>query len=205
MEMLEEVEIKLDYSVMDRRIILPRLATADGFVQQARRTNCVHMSGILKPLAIAAKQLKPNTPDEDEYPLMWALGVAWEEFVASLYPTMDYQPGEVIIDGIAMTCDGINWLPQYEENCIEEMKSTYESSTNPISWMKQQQAARNTATGTGHAFTVRWHSCHLRGDYKSWKPCYMRRTVRFSDKEVEQTHQMFVKNIGLAIAEKGSN
>lgn len=202
MEMLEEIELKLELSDMDRRIILPRLATPDGFIQQHPRSAGVHMSGILKPLAVAAKQLKSYDLEEDEYPLMWALGVAWEEFVASLYETMSYQPGEVIVDGIAMTCDGINWLPQYEENCIEEMKSTYESSANPISWMKQQQG-KEYCYGYGPRI-VRWHSCHLRGDYKSWKPCYMRRTVRFTDKEVEQTHQMFVKNKALGIPEKGS-
>jgi len=162
------------------------------------------MSGILKPLAIAAKQLKPNEQTEDEYPLMWALGVAWEEFVASLYPSMDWQPGEIIVDGIAMTCDGLNWLDELGESCIEEMKSTFVSSTKPFGeeWQKLMQG-KAYCHGYGPRI-VRWHSCHLRGDYASFGPRYVRRTVRFTDKEVAQCWQMLVKNRELGIAEKGS-
>jgi len=204
MTILEEVEIKLDYADMDRRIVLPRLATPDGFILQHPRSSGVHMSGILKPLAIAAKQCKATDILEDEYPLMWFLGIAWEEAVASLYPTMDYQPGGICVDGIHMTCDGLNWLDEWGEACVEEMKSTYRSSTFPFKdeWMKLAQG-KAYCHGYGPRI-VRWHSCHLRGDYKSFGPIYKRRTVRFSDTEIAQNWAMFVKNKSLGVAEKGS-
>ena len=201
MTILEEVQVTLEFSDMDRRVALPRLAAPDGFVAQAPRSAGVHMSGILKPLAIAAKQLKSYEQDEEEYPLMWALGVAWEEFVASLYPTMHYQPGEVTVDEIHMTCDGLNYLPAFDVECVEECKSTYESSAKPISWMKMMQG-KAYCYGYGPR-VVRWHSCHLRGDYKNWKPSYWRRTIQFTDKEVESCWKMMVANKALGVAEQG--
>lgn len=203
MTILEELEIRLEFSDMARRSPLPRLATPDGFIEQLPRSAGVHMSGILKPLAIAAKQLKPMEQLEEEYPLMWALGVAWEEFVASLYPGMDWQPGELVVDGIAMNADGLNWLDKWDAACVEEMKSTYRSSTFPFKdeWTKLVQG-KAYCYGYGPRI-VRWHSCHLRGDYKSFGPSYVRRTIQFTDKEVEQTWNMLVANKELAVAEKG--
>lgn len=201
MTILEEVEIKLEFSDLDRRVQLSRLATPDGFIQQHPRSSGVHMSGILKPLAIAAKVLKPQEVLEEEYPLMWALGVAWEEFVASLYPGMDYQPGEVCVDGIWMTCDGLNWSEEFGEAVVEEMKSTYVSSTKPFEdeWMKIAQG-KAYCHGYGPRI-VRWHSCHLRGDYKSFGPQYWRRTIRFTDEEIDKNWSMFVNNKALGVPE----
>jgi hypothetical protein len=200
--LLEEVEVKLEFSDLLRRVPITRIATPDGFVEQAKREPGIHMSGILKPLAIAAKKLKDYEQDEEmgNYPVLWALGVAWEEFVASLYPEMDYQPGGIERDGIHMTCDGIS---EHESGqpMIEEMKFTFTSSEKPMldQWMKLCQG-KAYCHGYG-AQLVRWHQCHVRGDYKSFPPRYKRYLVEFSKQEIELNWRMFCANKALAIPE----
>ncbi len=207
MQILEEVEVKLELSDLSRRVLLPRLATPDGFYAQLPRSAGVHMSGVLKPLAIAAKQLKPYEQLEEEYPLMWALGVAWEEFVASLYPGMDYQPGEVVKGGIAMTCDGLNWLDEWGEACIEEMKFTTklergetEGSVKSFKdeWMWLQQG-KAYCYGYGPRI-VRWHVLFMIPFFKGG-PKYKRFTVRFTDNDISQAWNMFCANKHAAVPE----
>jgi len=206
--LLEVVEIKLELSDLEHRSPIHRPATPDGFIELASREAGVHMSGILKPLAVAAKQLKAGSGEWDEemgeYPLLWALGVAWEEFVATLHPNMDYQPGGVERDGVHMTCDGISELHLEGLGAvpvIEEMKFTFTSSEKPMleQWMKLQQGkAYCHGYGARH---VRWHQCHVRGDYKKFQPRYIRSLVEFTDEEVEKCWRMFVANKSLAVPE----
>lgn len=211
--LLEEVQIKLDRLDLHKRLRLSRLSTGKGLLQVAERSKGVHVSGILKPLAVAAKQLKPGEVLEEELPVLWALGIAWEEFVCSLYPDMDYQPGELCRDGVWMTCDGINMLPHIgilasndtweDVAAIEECKLTFKKEKQGkdflSEWMWMHQG-RAYCAGYG-PLLVRWHVCYLRGDYKVFGPTYWRYLVEFSEREVETTWNMLVANKGLAVPE----
>lgn len=222
MVILEEVEIKLEFSDMDRRVALPRLAAPDGFVAQHPRSAGVHMSGILKPLAISARKLKETEQLEEEYPLLWAMGVAWEEFCASFMSEADYQPGSICKDGIWMTCDAIS-VPdtiagQPNTECrpvIEEMKYTTKSmrcsfpelakAANAKLWQDEWMwlmQGKAYCVGYG-AQIVRWHVLYSRGDYKVFGPRYVRYTCEFTEQELKQAWQMFVANKALAVPEGG--
>lgn len=106
------------------------------------RSPGVHLSGVLREYALKAEILTPSELDEDEYPLRMALGVAWEEFLASLYPETAWWPGEWVRDGVAGNPDGVGLLlPEREDlddpsegwkpaMIIEEVKYTHKSCSN---------------------------------------------------------------------------
>ena len=167
----------------------------------------------MKPLAIACKKLKPGEILEEEYPLLWALGCAWEEYCASFYPGMDYQPGGVALNGIHGTADGISLDPKYG-TVVEEFKFTFKGERSDLphrlaadsklkkfsdEWMWQHQG--RAYCKLYNAVVVRWHVCHVRGDYKSFGPIYKRYTFEFSKKEVQQTWDMLKGNKELAVPE----
>jgi hypothetical protein len=106
--LISETDVKLERSDLTRRIVLPREVGPDGFIVQPRRTPGLHLSGVLKYIAhrtrIAARLAEI---EEEEMPLRFAIGQAWEEYAASLFPDMVWAPGECN-DPVIMTCDGIS-------------------------------------------------------------------------------------------------
>jgi hypothetical protein len=179
------------------------------------RSPGLHQSGILSYIAVKIGKLKPGEPLEEDMPTIFALGNAWEEYAVSLYPEIEWQPGEITLDGISMSADGLSW-PDYplDEKAedplrshpqLEEFKFTFKGTatgpeflTDPKWWMWLQQARAYCAAYT--ARTVRWHVCHVRGDYKSFGPVYKQYVVQFTDKEVEQTMQMLKNHKDAAMA-----
>src|SRR4051812_45602958 len=99
MKLIEEVEIKLDMADLAGRCRLPERDTA--------RAPGMHLSGVLRHTACSSKMpgweryvsdLDTEVPTKDKpYPLIWFLGVAWEETCVSLYPECIWQPGETAI------------------------------------------------------------------------------------------------------------
>jgi hypothetical protein len=149
------------------------------------------LSGVLRYIAErigkleAAKEL-----DLGRVPIRWALGHAVEEFVASLYPDFNWQPGEMIRAGIICSADGTDFAAGW----LEEVKSTEEKVRrgqdflNEWLWMQQ---GRGECAIWGMD-TVRWHVWYLRGNYDNQGPQYWRYLVRFSEEEIENTWKMIL-------------
>src|ERR1700675_2531340 len=91
--------------------------------QPPARAPGAHQSDILAYVARKIGVLKPGEKLEDEYPLLWGLGCAWEEYIMSFYPDMEWQPGELTVDGISMNCDGLSVIDG--EPTVEEAKLTF--------------------------------------------------------------------------------
>lgn len=213
--LLAENVVQLEFQDLWKRRPIDRpdrpLARAEGH----------HQSQILAHVARKVGWLKPDERDESEFPLIWALGQAVEEYTFSFYPEIIWQPGERIVDGIAMNCDGIcrsgaaivlnlnnttlNQLvsnPQPYRNLsgdlLEECKATYKSVASgdefirDKKWKVYEHQGREYCYGYGPR-VVRWHVWHLNGDYRSFGPVYKQYVVGFSDKEVEQTHALLLK------------
>lgn len=172
------------------------------------RAKGVHVSGVLEYCARQAGYLKPGEKFEDLIPQMWIDGIAWEEFIASMYPGWRWQPGERTVDGISMNCDGLSKVGTLKP-WIEEAKATRHSSrhlrgnkflTEPKNWMRIQQGAAY-CHGYGPRL-VRWHMRYLNGPY-DWEtgPQYIRYLVEFSDAEVAQTWAMITSNRDKAVPE----
>jgi len=161
----------------------------------------VHQSGILKYIAEATGKLKPGEPLEEEMPLIFALGHAWEEYAVSFYPEIDWQPGEITVDSISMNCDGLTpdpaWAPEGTPLGLEEFKFTFkavpsEFLTDDRFWIWQHQA-RGYCHGYGPR-CCRWHVLHVHeAGFKKFWPTYRQYIVKFSDKEIEQTWSLLQK------------
>ena len=69
-----------------------------------------HLSSILRDLAFKTGVLdaKYNNPVEDGDTTLIQLGMAWEDYLAAHhFGNIQYHPGELLLDGIAMSPDGI--------------------------------------------------------------------------------------------------
>src|ERR1043166_5112485 len=120
-KLLEETEIRLELADLARMTPLHK-PTRNGVVVEPARSEGVHLSDILRYIAVKSHMLKPGEPLEDEYPLRMALGLAWEWFCFALYPSVCHQPGEIEVDRVFMSPDGFadDIGPQ-----IEEAKATW--------------------------------------------------------------------------------
>lgn len=207
--LLEQTDITLEVSDLSERYDLGYELTADGKLCRAYRSSGVHLSGVLREIGMAIRVLAPGEPIEEDLPTICALGFMWEEFAASLYPSLVYQPGEVCVDGVWMTCDGVGTVLNehgFEETCVEEFKFTQKKLLGPEEFMAGPKAWMWRAQGQGYcrgyeALLVRWHVMFVRGDYKSSGPVYRRYLVRFTPEEVERNWDMVLRNKERAVAE----
>lgn len=207
MEVLEHVIISLTADDLRRRVLIDRTKL------NAPRSSGVHLSGVLKYLAyspggaLADGKAKSEPCDyEETYPTIMACGVMWEEFCVSLYPQIEWQPGQRERDGITGTPDGLNFKVDYfpsshfreDVPMIEEFKFTTKGMRSPeqVWWWQRQALGYCALTGLNH---VRWHVNWAHGDYKKQRwPTYTRTLVRFEDAEIERWWSVVVRNKGKA-------
>ena len=106
--LISETDVRLEKSDLLRRVVLPRAVSADGFLIPPARTPGLHLSGLLRYVAQKSKiTAYINDVAEEDLPIRWMLGQVFEEFAASLFPFMVWQPGEVDTP-VIMTPDGVS-------------------------------------------------------------------------------------------------
>lgn len=185
MKVLYEQRIKLTPAVMDSRT--PRSCPV------RPRTPGVHVQAINKSLGIAAGKLS-NLEDSsgesvferfssESYPLLAALGVAWEELRASMYPEDElvWQPCEFERDQVYGTPDGL--LP--ELGALWECKLTTKK-LQPVQdlWMYNRQGMSYCAMSGMNQ--VLFDICFLLGDYsRPYQPYGITALVEYSRAEIE--------------------
>jgi hypothetical protein len=180
-----------------------------------------HQSQVLAHVARKVGWLKPNEKDESEYPLIWGLGQAIEEYIFSFYKSLIWQPGELVRDGIAMNCDGLGfehdpYMAYYPSvtfgmarvNQLVECKATFKSVATGEEFVKDPKWAIYQHQGREYCYgygprAVRWEIWHMRGDYKTFGPVWKQYVVGFSDKECEQTHRLLLRYKGEVEPEGG--
>ena len=192
MVLIEEVEVQLDFADLRLRQLLSRP------LLPPERASGIHLSGVLRHIVHTSRMTNWQRYASDleasqQYPLIWAMGVMWEEFVASCYPSWVWQPGQVEWNGISMNADGLNYLDEYNSTVIEEAKWTSVKRKTGEEfmqdWLKMQQGG-GYCVGYG-AELVRWHVCCCQ---RPWEPVYMRYLVRFEEKDLESTRKMLDAN-----------
>lgn len=207
--LLDERVITLEFADLEKRrpITRPDLPP--------RRADGLHQSGILAYIARKIGKLKVGEKLEEDMPTIFALGFAWEEWCVSLYPEIEWQPGERTMDGISVNCDGTSYQNiergSYDSRCgkvdtwidalqVEEFKFTFKGTrTGPEfldEWLWVHQG-REYCHQYG-ARRERWHVLHVRGDYKSFGPIYKTYTLGFSDQECLSTHKMLLAHMEAA-------
>ena len=53
------------------------------------------------------------------------MGQAWEEWIFSFFPEIEWQPGERTADGVSMNADGLSYDTEGDELWGEEAKFTF--------------------------------------------------------------------------------
>ena len=125
MKVLEHSEVSFQWNDMNTRFWHPR--------RKPDRSPGIHASDLLRKAAEEMGKLDPEEERDEKMPLRMAIGIMVEEFVASFYPTMNYQPGELEWNGIYGSPDGITSGMSYPgarskySTLVEEVKATYKS------------------------------------------------------------------------------
>lgn len=212
-KLLEEQRILIEKADWDSRTpVHPRKLT---------RHPGIHVSGVLRVIAESQGLLKvvEEIDQEEKDRLNWFLGMCWEEGCASLYPEINWQPGEIEKDGVWMNIDGI-WMPSggvvsdwFEDvRIVEEWKYTSKKVKRGKDFLADllwQWQGRAYCAGWG-THLVRWHVCYYRGNYyapnadgtkSDGMPEYWRYVVEYTDEEVESTWAMIQRNKQDAIPE----
>jgi hypothetical protein len=201
--LLSETEVRLEKSDLLRRIVLPRETDEAGLIVPPPRSPGLHLSGLLRYIALKSK-ITTYIADADEedaierghLPLRWFLGQIAEEGLASLYPDMLWQPGE-ITDPVIMNCDGVSGG---ELSCIEEFKCKRSKKVSGEKFLKNwvfMQQGLGYCLGYGLDI-VRWHVLYL---FEFPDPVYCQYTVQFNRADLAGMNKMIESNRAGAIAE----
>lgn len=176
------------------------------------RSPGIHLSGVLRYIGINQKIIKGVDPvtgkwigdsgadlNEEDMPLRMVLGMAWEEYAATLYPEMNWQPGELCKDSITGSPDGVTLIEIDGEEVpvIEEFKLTWKSARQGI--LKQtmwlwQGAGYCIMYGTNWC---RFNILYVNGEYEKFGmggPVYRRYLVYYSDRELAGIWAMVLHN-----------
>ena len=123
---------------------------------------------------------------------LWAtVGFIWEILLELAFKeALGVRPGELELDGIIGSPDGINWEGGY----IEEYKLTWSSAKKPIEskwkWMTQVMAYCKMAGLT----VVRFRVFYINGDYSFEGPIYKSAFITFTQEEIDTNWQMLVNH-----------
>lgn len=181
MKLLWETPLHITHERMNARTYRERV--------ERPRSKGVHVQEINKRLAIGAGKMDAVSTfegfDEANYPLLPALGLAWEDLWASLYSEseLSWQPNELERDGIFGTPDALFYA--FDWPVIGECKLTT-GKIKPVteSYMYMKQGLAYCAqTGMRHVlYEVMW----ILGDYmRPYQPKATSSMVEFRDDEVE--------------------
>lgn len=185
--------------------------------QVHHRSPGLHLSGVLRYIAINTRLLKGIDPvtgkwvgDEDvelmeeDMPLRMVLGMALEEWLAPLYPNMNWQPGELSLNGITGSPDGLSisdlvslpFLPEWTP-IIEEFKCTWKSCRHGILaqklWIWQGGCYAHMYGCRYVRFNVLW----VNGDYTRGGPggpVYKRYLIEYSELDLKNLWDMVLLN-----------
>ena len=219
-------------TIIDHPIHGFNLHSADASPGAAPRTSGIHLSGILRKMALEAGKLPAEYANSNAGELIrttpvesagdssalcrMAFGMAWEQWivahVARSWPGFIHQPGEFERDDIRGTPDGVSDEPDGTP-AIHEFKFTYKSmsANKPIEgewlWLAQVvgYAALVSATLCCPCTRAYLHVAYAMGDYSRGPnsgPKYKVYQIDMSVEEVERAWGEYVKNKGMAEPEE---
>jgi len=200
--LISETEVKLERADLDRRIVLARdVDPTTGLIVPPARRPGLHLSGLLKYIAEVSKvTARLQEIADEEYPLRWLMGHAVEEFLASLYPLMVWQPGEVV-DPVIMNPDGVSFeeLDGPNEQVIEEFKHNRSKRYDGREFLTKKWLFKHQGMGycLGYgARFVRWHVLYS----MEWPdPVYVKYLYQFTDEDLAGMRRIVDSNRDAAI------
>jgi len=198
--------VRLEHRDLLQRVALVR-ETRDGFIVPPARTPGLHLSGLLKYVAVKSKITSYVEDAEEEdaierghHPWRWFLGQMIEEGLASLYPSMVWQPGEVR-SPLIMTPDGLSYEDAYGV-VIEEFKARrYKRFPSGQEMLLKKWAWRHQGMGECLGYGtqyVRWHVFSL---FEFPDPAYTTYLFKFDDEDLAGMARVIESNREGAIRE----
>jgi len=157
------------------------------------------MSDLIRPAAIAAGLFEADDelaqlPAGQRFPQpainRMCAGLAWEEWLAKRYAgKVKFHPGEVVLDGVAGSPDGVGFEPTTGRLHIHEFKFTWKSANKPTTrcwyWVAQIQAYLLAAQAMGYTIGGGFlHTYHVMGDYRGSGPIYRVMYMEFGQVEL---------------------
>lgn len=185
------------------------------------RSSGIHLSAVLRAIALQIGTLKASGQDLDEMIdttspdcvgtsgtlMRLCIGYAWEDWIFSKLINVVHQPGELSLDGIHGTPDGIEFS-ESGDITLHEGKATFKSSKGGIPEMWKWQAASYLkmlqAKWKEECRTVIFHPLYIRGDYQGIDPQYLPTEIIFEQAEIESVWDMVKRNKHLATPETGT-
>lgn len=169
-------------------------------VNDPNRSGGLHVSHQVRGIGLKMGYLAPQYADNSTMSAeRVSLGLAWEDFVfPHHHPEIEYHPGELNLDGMAGTCDGVYWLDQGGHR-ISECKLTWKSMKKALNledewmWLAQTKAyCKMWDTNL-----ARYHIFWVNGNY-SYKPpdgdpSYKMYDLEFTARELND-NWMMLKN-----------
>jgi hypothetical protein len=201
-------------NLSERSVQVDLRATDSQHLQQVAppRSEGVHVSTLIRSIAIKTGKLKDsnkgsrfkmdNVIDDKDFPLVMAMGMAWEDWISRQYPQMAYHIGELELDNIYMSPDGIT-IPSADEfdfdlgvGIVEEFKLTYKSARKPIEaqwmWLSQVMAYCKALP----TLCARLHVVYVNGDYDynrpGLPPQYIVYNLQFTQEELDINWNMIL-------------
>lgn len=196
--------------------------------QPLERADCAHQSDILSFIARKINKLGDYEQLEEDIPDRMLMGQMWEEFYFSMVPDTIWQPGEMILDGIAVNADGLavfdtgtefggvdySDVPYFEETkCTEKSARSGERFLEEWMWMHQGREYAKVYLPEADWYVGKWTILYYRGAWSKGTvapagvgmfkgPLIMQYVVQFTKAEVDQTHKMLLANLGEAMGAK---
>lgn len=187
------------------------------------RSPGTHLSGVLRVIATQIGSLKSSGEDLDDIIdstalesvglngtlMRLAIGFAWEEYIFRRLPNVIHQPGELALDDVYGTPDGLEFT-EPGDIVLHEGKATFKSSKNGILgislWMWQAMALLKMlqVKWKEQCRTVVFHPLFIKGDYSGIDPQYLPTEITFEQAEIESVWDMVKRNKHLAKPEEGT-
>lgn len=176
-----------------------------------KRSKGVHLSGVIKYVLTTSGLLAADEEEQasaGDVPslalsarlLRMFVGMCWEAGVVGLWPEIDWQPGQVALDGVTGSPDGIT----RSTKTLEEFKATWKSShtrpdiTKEKLWMWQLMGYCKMLG----LLRARLHVLWLNGSYRPPSPRYVTYLIEFTQAELDKFWaNVIVKNKEHAIPE----
>jgi hypothetical protein len=190
-------------------MIVEEIAFQLALQQDPDRSPGTHLSDVIRDMAFQSGILDPKWDTEELDAVVVGLGVAWEEWVVKQHSEIVFHPGEFVMDGIAMSPDGVSvhdgdiTITGIEEgHCrVHEFKYTRKSSRDAASQLEQgtkfwlwivQIKSYCHAIASREAYL---HVLFANGDYgTNAKPEYRIFRLTFTEAELQENWDMITRH-----------
>ena len=166
------------------------------------RSPGLHLSDVIREIGQELGMVPKDGENSGwDLPLAGEVGFLWEDVLGSVLGyRAGTRPGEVVVDGIAGSPDGIEW-ESTGKPILAEYKATWKSVRNGDpsdnwKWMVQVKGYCYMISKAYnlHCNRVRFRVLHINGDYKPPSPKYREWLLTFTKRELQENWDMILNH-----------